>query len=77
MRRLVMFFLALLCSSIVAVAQQHGPINPPALFDKGMNALTGTGFSRNDLTGVDYIRQSADLAPLESEGETLLQTLAG
>lgn len=68
MRRLVMFFLALLCSSIVAVAQQHGPINPPALFDKGMNALTGTGFSRNDLTGVDYIRQSADLgyAPAQS-----------
>jgi uncharacterized protein len=62
MRRLVQFSLALVCSSIVAFAQQpRGPINPPALFEKGMNALTGTGFSRNDLTGVGLIRQSADL----------------
>jgi TPR repeat protein len=37
-----------------------GP-NPAQLFEKGMNALTGTGLSRNDVTASDYIRRSAEL----------------
>ena len=62
MRRLVYGCLAILyCSVLVSAQQLRGPINPPALFEKGMNALTGTGFSRNDLTGVDLIRRSAEL----------------
>jgi TPR repeat protein len=62
MRRLALFSLAFVCGSVCALAQQpRGPINPPALFEKGMNSLTGTGFSRNDLAGVDSIRRSAEL----------------
>jgi TPR repeat protein len=61
MRRLVQLLFVLAAASLAASAQQlRAPINPTALFEKGMNALTGTGFSRNDLSGVQYIRQSAD-----------------
>ena len=68
MRRFARILAVLGLCGIPAIAQIHAPINPPALYEKGMNALTGTGFSRSDLTGVDYIRQSADLgyAPAQS-----------
>lgn len=45
-------------------AQQASPSAgsaPRALFEKGMNALAGTGTSRNDQTAWDSIRRSADL----------------
>jgi hypothetical protein len=61
MRRLVQVFAMFATTCAAASGQQlHAPINPTALFEKGMNALTGTGFSHNDLSGVDYIHQSAD-----------------
>jgi uncharacterized protein len=61
MRRLVQFLIVLAAMTAAAYAQQlRAPINPTALFEKGMNSLTGTGFSRNDPSGVESIRQSAD-----------------
>jgi uncharacterized protein len=61
MRRLVRFLIVLLSTTVVGYAQQlRAPINPTALFERGMNALTGAGFSRNDPSGVEYVRQSAD-----------------
>ena len=61
MRRIVQVLNIIVGGCLAASAQQlHAPINPTALFEKGMNTLTGTGFSRNDLSGVEYIRQSAD-----------------
>jgi uncharacterized protein len=35
-------------------------MNPQQLFDKGMNALTGTGPSRSDVQALDYFRRAAD-----------------
>jgi uncharacterized protein len=36
-------------------------LKPSELFDKGMNALVGSGVSRNDLGAVDFFRRSAEL----------------
>ena len=35
--------------------------NPAQLYEKGMNALTGSRVSRNKVTASDYIRRSAEL----------------
>jgi TPR repeat protein len=35
--------------------------SPEALYDRGIDAITGVGPSRNDALGVDYFRQSAEL----------------
>jgi hypothetical protein len=42
-------------------------LNSAQLYEKGMNALSGTGVSRSDLNAIDYIRRSAELgyAPAE------------
>jgi len=36
-------------------------MNPQQLFERGMNALTGTGPSRSDVQALDYFRRAADL----------------
>ena len=50
---------ALLAGSLFAQTTA-GP-SAAQLYEKGMNALTGTGVSRNDLNATDYIRRSAEL----------------
>lgn len=34
---------------------------PDALYERGMDAITGVGQSRNDSQGIDYFRRSADI----------------
>jgi uncharacterized protein len=45
-------------TSAIALAQSN---SPEALYERGMDAITGVGPSRNDLEGIDYFRHSADL----------------
>jgi len=35
--------------------------SPEALYERAMDAITGVGISRNDIQGIDYFRQSAEL----------------
>jgi uncharacterized protein len=57
MRRIILSsFLALL--STIALAQSN---SPEALYERGMDAITGIGPSQNDAQGVDDFRRSADL----------------
>jgi TPR repeat protein len=42
-------------------AQTTSGLSPVQLYEKGMNALTGSGVSRSDLNARDYIRRSAEL----------------
>ncbi len=53
---------SLVCAAAFGQAPTSGQ-DPAQLFDKGMNALVGTGLSpsRNPLIAVDYLRRSADL----------------
>jgi len=44
--------------STIAFAQSS---SPDALYERGMDAVTGIGPSRNDAAGMDYFRRSADL----------------
>src|SRR3954465_705784 len=46
-------------SASILFGQSSG--NAEQLFDKGMNALKGTGVSHNSLNALDLLRQSADL----------------
>jgi uncharacterized protein len=55
MRRIMLFSILVLLSTI-AVAQSS---SPEALYERGMDAITGVGPSRNDSLGVDYFRRSA------------------
>jgi len=56
MRPILLILLAL--TSVVAFAQSS---SPEALYERGMDAISGVGPSRNDLEGIDYFRRSADL----------------
>lgn len=42
----------------MALAQSN---SPEALYDRGMDAITGVGPSQNDALGIDYFRRSAEL----------------
>jgi TPR repeat protein len=57
MRRTILFSILVLWSTI-ALAQSS---SPDALYERGMDAITGVGPSRNDSLGIDYFRRSADL----------------
>jgi TPR repeat protein len=57
MRRTFCLILLALTSAL-AFAQSN---SPQALYERGMDAITGVGPSRNDLEGIDYFRRSADL----------------
>ncbi len=52
---------ALLIVSLTTALAQGPPLNgtPEQLFDAGMNALSGSAGTRNDLAAVDYFRRSA------------------
>ena len=57
MRRIILSSILVL-SSTIALAQSG---SPEALYDRGVDAITGVGSSRNDSLGIDYFRRSADL----------------
>ena len=57
MRRTILSSILLL-SSAIALAQSG---SPEALYDRGVDAITGIGSTQNDSLGVDYFRRSADL----------------
>jgi TPR repeat protein len=59
-RSLPLCFAILMVHLTTALAQcppLHG--TPEQLFDAGMNALSGSAGTRNDLAAVDYFRRSA------------------
>jgi TPR repeat protein len=55
MRRIAIFVLIATCFS---VAQST---SPEALYERGMDAISGSGYSRNDLQAFDYFKKSAEL----------------
>jgi TPR repeat protein len=57
MRRTVLSAIVVFVTAL-ALAQST---SPEALYDRGMDAITGVGTSRNDTQGIDYFRHSADL----------------
>jgi uncharacterized protein len=57
MRRSILSLIFALWSSL-AFAQST---SPDALYERGMDAITGVGASRNDTLGIDYFRRSAAL----------------
>jgi TPR repeat protein len=57
MRRTILPTILLLWSAI-AFAQSA---SPEALYDRGVDAITGVGNSRNEALGADYFRRAADL----------------
>ena len=57
MRRTILTSILVLWSAM-ALAQST---SPDALYERGMDAITGVGPSQNDSLGIDYFRRSADL----------------
>ena len=57
MRRTILSAILVLWSTI-GIAQST---SPEALYDRGVDAITGVGPSQNDSLGIDYFRRSADL----------------
>src|ERR1017187_9766952 len=58
MRPRLLIPILVLIASALAVAQST---SPDALYERGMDAITGVGTSRNDTVGIDYFRRSAAL----------------
>jgi len=57
MRRTILSAILVLWSTI-GIAQST---SPEALYDRGVDAITGVGPTQNDSLGIDYFRRSADL----------------
>jgi len=57
MRRIILLFFVVLMS-LPAWGQST---SPEALYERGMDAISGAGFSRNDREALDYFRRSAEL----------------
>ena len=57
MRRTILSAILVVWSTM-ALAQST---SPDALYERGMDAITGVGSSRNDSLGIDYFRRSSDL----------------
>jgi uncharacterized protein len=57
MRRTLLWSILVLWSAL-AFAQSN---SPDALYERGMDAITGVGASQNDPLGIDYFKRSADL----------------
>jgi TPR repeat protein len=57
MRRTILSSILMLLSAIASA--QSG--SPDALYERGMDAITGVGPSRNDAEGIDYFRRSSQL----------------
>jgi TPR repeat protein len=58
MRPRLLIPILVLIASALAMAQSE---SPDALYERGMDAITGVGTSRNDLLGIDYFKRSSDL----------------
>ena len=54
----IFLLVALLAATGVAVAQSN---SPEALYDRGIDAITGVGSGHNDAEGIDYFRRSAEV----------------
>jgi len=50
--------------STIALAQST---SPEALYDRGMDAITGVGPTQNDSLGIDYFRRDAELGYLPAQ----------
>jgi TPR repeat protein len=57
MRRTVLYLIFIVWSA-AAYAQSS---SPDALYERGMDAITGIGTSQNEALGIDYFRRSAEL----------------
>ncbi len=57
MRRTILSSILVLLSTM-AFAQSS---SPESLYERGMDAITGIGPTRNDMLGIDFFRRSADL----------------
>jgi uncharacterized protein len=60
-RRLRIVLVCLWFGSLFASAQTNDGLDPSALFDKGMNALTGSSASRSGANAIEYFHRSAEL----------------
>jgi uncharacterized protein len=58
MRQTILSSIFVLLSAMASLAQST---SPDALYERGMDAITGVGTSRNDTAGIDYFRRSAAL----------------
>ena len=57
MRRTIFIFCIVL-ASLTVFAQSN---SPQALYERGMDAISGAGLSRNDFQALDYFRRSAEM----------------
>ena len=60
-RHLIILSACLFCGAIFANGQTTPGLDPQALFDKGMNALTGSSASRSGANAIEYFHRSAEL----------------
>jgi TPR repeat protein len=62
-RRFLSFFLICfgVASSLTNAQTATAGLNAPQLFDKGMNALVGSGVTRSDVNAIEYFHRSAEL----------------
>lgn len=54
----ILLFVGVLLGTPAAVAQSN---SPEALYDRGIDAITGVGSGHNDAEGIDYFRRSAEV----------------
>lgn len=59
MRRPILLSIFVLWSALIYVSAQSN--SPEALYDRGIDAITGIGTSENEPLGIDYFRRSAEL----------------
>jgi uncharacterized protein len=57
MRR-TLFIFCIVLASLTVFAQSN---SPQALYERGMDAISGAGHSRNDFQALDYFRRSAEM----------------
>lgn len=61
MRRTILSSILLLSCVLWSALAFAQSTSPDALYERGMDAITGIGPSRNDSLGVDYFKRSSDL----------------
>jgi TPR repeat protein len=61
MRRTILSAILVLLSVMASLPALAQSSSPDSLYERGMDAITGVGPSRNDSLGVDYFRRSSDL----------------
>ena len=61
MRRTILSSILVLLSMLASTMAIAQSTSPEALYERGMDAITGVGPTRNDMLGIDYFRRSADL----------------